>query len=215
MTVEAKICGINAPEALDAAVRGGARYVGLNFYPPSPRSVTAEEAAALAARAPEGVTCVGLFVDPDDETLATTLARVPLDLLQLHGGEAPRRVAEIRARFGRPVMKAIKVAQEADLEEVAAYAGVVDRLLFDAKAPKTMKGALPGGNAFAFDWQLIAGRVWSRPWMLSGGLDADNLAEAVGVTGAGAVDVSSGVEDRPGRKSLDKIAAFLGVARGL
>ena len=215
MTVEAKICGINAPEALDAAVRGGARYVGLNFYPPSPRSVTAEEAAALAARAPEGVTCVGLFVDPDDETLAATLARVPLDLLQLHGGEAPRRVAEIRARFGRPVMKAIKVAQEADLEEVAAYAGVVDRLLFDAKAPKTMKGALPGGNALAFDWQLIAGRVWPRPWMLSGGLDAGNLAEAVAVTGAGAVDVSSGVEDRPGRKSPDKIAAFLGVARGL
>ncbi len=215
MTVEAKICGVNAPEALDAAVRGGARYFGLNFYPPSPRSVTVAEAAALAARAPEGVTRVGLFVDPDDETLAATLARVPLDLLQLHGSEAPRRVAEIRARFARPVMKAIKVAQAADLDEVAAYAGVVDRLLFDAKAPKTMKGALPGGNALAFDWQLIAGRVWPRPWMLAGGLDAGNLADAVAVTGAGAVDVSSGVEDRPGRKSLDKIAAFLAAAKSL
>ncbi len=215
MTVEAKICGINAPEALDAAVRGGACYFGLVFYPPSPRSVTVAEAAALAARAPEGVTRVGLFVDPDDETLAATLARVPLDLLQLHGHEAPRRVAEIRARFARPVMKAIKVAREADLDEVAAYADVVDRLLFDAKAPKTMKGALPGGNALAFDWQLIAGRIWPKPWMLSGGLDAGNLAEAVAVTGAGAVDVSSGVEDRPGRKNLDKIAAFLAAARGL
>ena len=215
MTVEAKICGINDPGALDAAVRGGARYFGLVFYPPSPRSVTVAEAAALAARAPEGIVRVGLFVDPDDETLAATLARVPLDLLQLHGSEAPRRVAEIRARFARPVMKAIKVAREADLDEVAAYAGVVDRLLFDAKAPKTMKGALPGGNALAFDWQLIAGRVWPKPWMLSGGLDAGNLAEAVAVTGAGAVDVSSGVEDRPGRKNLDKIAAFLAAARGL
>ena len=215
MTVEAKICGINDPGALDAAARGGARYFGLNFYPPSPRSVTAAEAAALAARAPEGIARVGLFVDPDDETLAATLAQVPIDLVQLHGSEAPRRVAEISARFGRPVMKAIKVARREDLEEADAYAAVADRLLFDAKAPKSMKDALPGGNALAFDWKLLAGRRWPLPWMLSGGLDAENLAEAVGISGARAVDVSSGVEERPGRKDPGKIAAFLEAARSL
>lgn len=215
MSVEAKICGINAPEALEAAVKGGAALFGLNFYPPSPRAVTTDQAAALADRAPPGVKRVGLFVDPDDALLETTLARVPLDLLQLHGQEAPRRVAEIRARFGRPVMKAIKVAQAEDLDEAAAYGPVVDCFLFDAKAPKSLKGALPGGNALSFDWQLLAGRTWPKPWMLSGGLDADNLAEAVRISGARQVDVSSGVEDRPGVKSAAKIAAFLAAAKAL
>jgi phosphoribosylanthranilate isomerase len=213
--IDAKICGINSPEALAAAGKGGARFVGFVFYPRSPRAVTAGEAAALAVRVPSGVSKVGLFVDPDDDQLAATLARVALDLLQLQGSEPPGRVAQIRDRFGLPIMKAIKVATAEDLAGAEDYLGVVDRLLFDAKAPATMKNALPGGNAVAFDWRLLAGRSWTRPWMLSGGLDAGNLAEAVGISGARAVDVSSGVEARPGVKSPEKIAAFLDQARSL
>jgi phosphoribosylanthranilate isomerase len=215
MVIETKICGINSIEAVEAAAKGGAGLIGLVFYPPSPRAVTPEDAAQLARRAPPGVTRVGLFVDPDDDQLAATLAKVPLDLLQLHGAETPRRVAEIRARFGRPVMKVIKLAKKADLDAVAAYTGLVDRLMFDAKAPKAAKEALPGGNALAFDWQLLAGRSWPKPWLLAGGLTAENLAEAVGITGARGVDVSSGVEDAPGRKSAAKIAAFLAAAKAL
>ncbi len=215
MPVEAKICGINSPEALAAALGGGARFVGLVFYPPSPRAVTPEAAAGLAQGVPAGVTKVGLFVDPDDDLLSGTLGRVALDLVQLHGAEAPRRVAEIRARFGLPVMKVVKVAKAADLDPAEAYLDVADRLLFDAKAPATMTDALPGGNALAFDWRLLSGRTWSKPWMLSGGLDPDNLAEAVRISGARAVDVSSGVEERPGVKSAERIAAFLATAREL
>lgn len=215
MAIEVKICGINSASALEAAVKGGAALVSFNFYPPSPRALGPDEAAQLAARVPPGVTRVGVFVDPDDDTLAATLARVPLDLLQLHGSETPKRAAEIGARFERPVMKVIKVARAEDLAPAAAYADVVERLLFDAKAPKGRKDALPGGNAVAFDWQLLAGRSWPRPWMLAGGLHADNLAEAVAATGARQVDVSSGVEDAPGVKSPAKIAAFLAAAKAL
>ena len=215
MAVATKICGINTPEALTAAVRGGARFAGFVFYPPSPRALAPAEAAALIARAPDDLIKVGLFVDPDDDLLTATLTRVALDLIQLHGREAPRRVAEIRDRFALPVMKVIKVATRADLAAADGYLGVVDRLLFDAKAPTSMTGALPGGNAVAFDWRLLAGRDWPRPWMLAGGLDADNLAEAVEISGARAVDVSSGVEDRPGVKSPARIAAFLDAARAL
>lgn len=215
MTIETKICGINRPEAMDAAVAGGAAMVGLVFYPPSPRCVSLDAAAALAGRVPPGVAKVGLLVDPDDDAVAELLARVPLDLLQLHGSESPRRVAEIRRLAGRPVMKAVKVAAAEDLDAAAPYAAVAERLLFDAKAPRHMTDALPGGNAVAFDWRLLAGRTWPRPWMLSGGLDAENLAEAVAVSGALAVDVSSGVEDRPGAKSPAKIADFLARAKTL
>ncbi len=215
MPLECKICGVRTPEAVAAAAAGGAAWIGLNFYPPSPRAVTPAEAAALAADAPPGLKTVGLFVDPDDDTLAATLAEVGFDLLQLHGGETPERLAAIRARFGLPVMKAIRVAEAADLEAAAAYQPVADRLLFDAKPPKSMKNALPGGNALAFDWRLLAGRRWARPWMLSGGLDASNLAEAVRISGASAVDVSSGVESAPGIKDPARIAAFLAAASGL
>jgi len=215
MPVEAKICGITTAEAMDAATGGGARLVGLVFYPPSPRCLGLAEAATLAARVPAGVVTVGVFVDPDDELLAATLERVSIELIQLHGAETPRRVAGIRSRFERPVMKAIKVAAAEDTEAAEPYLGVADRLLFDAKPPRHMTEALPGGNALSFDWRLLAGRVWSRPWMLSGGLDADNLAEAVGISGARAVDVSSGVEDRPGVKNPDKIARLLETARAL
>ena len=214
MSIEVKICGVNTPEALAAAVEGGAEYVGLNFYPPSPRSVTPDRAAALAAQAPQRLCKVGLAVDLDDAALAAILAAVPLDLLQLHGQESPARVAEIKERFGLPVMKAVKIAGAEDVAAAEAYFRVADRLLFDAKPPKEMTGALPGGNALAFDWQLLAGKTWPIPWMLSGGLDPENVAEAARISGARAVDVSSGVEDRPGLKNPDKIRAFLAAAKG-
>ncbi len=214
MAIEVKICGVNAPEALHATVEAGAEYVGLNFYPPSPRSVTPDQAAALTAAAPPRLCKVGLFVDVEDETIAKTLAAVGLDMLQLHGGESPARVAEIRARFGLPVMKVVKIAGPEDVATAETYLRAADRLLFDAKPPKEMTGALPGGNAVAFDWQLLAGKNWPLPWMLAGGLDPENVAEAVRISGARAVDVVSGVEDRPGLKNPDKIRAFLAAAKG-
>ena len=214
MKVEAKICGISTAEALEAAIRGGARYVGLVFYPRSPRAVTAAQAAELAEAAAGRVTRTGLFVDPDDATLEETLARVPLDLLQLHGKETPARVREIRDRFALPVMKAISVGGPEDLADAGQYIGVADRLLFDAKPPKAMINALPGGNAVSFDWQLLSGRDWPIPWMLSGGLTPENVADAISATAAPAVDVSSGVEAAPGRKDPARIASFLARAAG-
>ena len=213
MAIEVKICGVNSPAALGAAVAGGADYLGFNFYPPSPRYVTPKAAREIAAAAPESLTKVGVVVDLDDVALAAILERAPLDMLQLHGRESPARVAAIRAHFGLPVMKAVKIAGADDVAAAAAYCAVAERLLFDAKPPKDMAGALPGGNALALDWQLLAGTAWPIPWMLSGGLDADNVAEALRVSGARAVDVSSGVEDRPGVKNPDKIRAFLTAAK--
>ncbi len=215
MSLQVKICGLNAPPGVAAAVDDGASHIGLNFYPPSPRYVTPEQAAPLAAMVPDRVTTVGLFVDGDDDAIEAVLRRVPLDMLQLHGTETPQRVAEIRQRFGHPVMKAIKVAEAEDLAQAARFQPVVDWLLFDAKPPAEMAHALPGGNALSFEWSLLAGRGWGRPMMLSGGLGTDNLADAVRISGARAVDVSSGVEDRPGRKNPDKIRAFLALAQRL
>ncbi len=215
MTVEAKICGVNSVQAATAAAQGGADYIGLVFYPPSPRAVSPKQAHAIAAGLPARVRKVALLVDAEDELIGAVRAAVPLDLLQLHGGESPQRVAQIKARFALPVMKAIKVANAADLAGARAYLKVADRLLFDAKPPKDMKGALPGGNALSFDWNLLAGQTWPLPWMLSGGLDPANLATAVRVTGARAVDVSSGVEDKPGFKNPAKIRAFLAAAKAL
>ncbi len=215
MPIEVKICGVNSPAALGAAVAGGADYLGFIFYPPSPRYVTPGRARAIAAAAPESLTKVGVVVDLDDGALAAILDGAPLDMLQLHGRESPQRVAEIRARFALPVMKAVKIAGADDVAAAEAFCGAADRLLFDAKPPKDMAGALPGGNALALDWRLLAGAAWPIPWMLSGGLDADNLAEAVRVSGARALDVSSGVEDAPGAKSPDKIRAFLTAAKAL
>ena len=213
MSVEAKICGLSTAEAVAAAVRHGARFVGFVFYPPSRRNVTPALARALAALVPPDVTKVGLFVDADDATLAEALDKAPLDLLQFHGGESPERVAWAKRRFGKPVMKAIPVAAEADLTRAAAYYGVADRLIFDAKPPKD--ATVPGGHGLAFDWELLGGKRWPVPWMLSGGLTPDNLATAVRITHAGAVDVSSGVESAPGIKAPEKIAAFLAQAREL
>lgn len=205
--VKAKICGISTPETMQAALDAGARWVGLVFFPKSPRNVSIATAAELSRMVGTGTRVVGLFVDPSDELLADVTGQVPLDLIQLHGSETPERVAAIRARFNLPVMKALKVGDTADLDAATAYEPVVDMLLFDAKPPR---GAiLPGGNGVAFDWSLLTGRVWSKPWMLSGGLDPANAAEAIRATGARAVDVSSGVEEAPGRKSPDLIRAFL------
>ncbi|MBY6262969.1 phosphoribosylanthranilate isomerase [Azospirillum sp. 412522] len=214
MTVAAKICGLSEPESLRAAVAGGARYVGFVFYPRSPRAIAPPMAAELARLLPTGVRSVGLFVDPDDEFLEHVTGQVPLDLIQLHGGETPRRIAEIKARYALPVMKAVKIGGPEDLTAALEAAEVADRLLFDAKPPAKVS-ALPGGNGIAFDWTILAGRSWPRPWMLSGGLTVENVAEAVRVTGAAEVDVSSGVEDRPGHKDPALVRAFLAAVAAL
>jgi phosphoribosylanthranilate isomerase len=213
MSVAAKICGLSTAEAVAAAVRHGARYVGFVFYPPSRRNVTPALAGALAALVPPDITKVGLFVDADDETLAASLDKAPLDLLQFHGRESPERVRWAKQRFGKPVMKAIPVAAAADLALAERYYGVADRLIFDAKPPKD--ATVPGGNGLVFDWELLGGKRWPVPWMLSGGLTPDNLATAVRTTHAVAVDVSSGVERAPGIKDPEKIAAFLARAGAL
>jgi len=215
MALEAKICGVTTPEAVDAAIAGGAALIGFNFYGRSPRNLALDAAAALARRVPAGITRVAVIVDEPDARIAEILAAVPIDMLQPHGAETPERVTAMKARFGKPVMKAIAVAEAADLARAARFVGIADRLLFDAKPPASLKDALPGGNALAFDWDLIAGREWPLPWVLSGGLDAGNLAEAVRVSGARRVDVSSGVEDRPGHKDPERIAAFLALAARL
>ncbi len=209
MSLAAKICGINSPDALEAAVDGGARYVGFVFYAPSPRFITPEQAVMIAAPAPADVKKVGLFVDAEDGAIQATLDACPLDMLQFHGAESPERVMEAKKTFGLPVIKAIKLAGPDDLFRAGDYLGSADMLLFDAKPPDEMEGALPGGNALAFDWELLSGAQWPCPWLLSGGLNTDNLAEAVEITGAGMVDVSSGVEDTPGHKDPARITAFL------
>jgi phosphoribosylanthranilate isomerase len=212
MTVEAKICGLSTPETVDAAVKLGARWVGFLTYPRSPRHVESDELLkALGARVPKGVERVGLFVDPDDALLDRRLATGALDMLQLQGAETPERVAAIKARTGKPVMKVIKVAVAGDVERgIAAFAGVADRLMFEAAG-----GTLPGGNARTFDWTILSGRVVPLPWTLAGGLTPDNVVQAVKVTGARAVDVSSGVESERGVKSIDLIAAFLDRVKAL
>ena len=214
MSVAAKICGLSSEAAVAAAVEGGAAYLGFNFYPPSPRAVTPVRAVALCAAVPSGVQRVGIFVDAEDEAIRAVLDLAPIDILQFHGRESPDRVADVKARFHRPVMKAIAVAAPEDVLAAARYEDDADLLLFDAKPPRRLD-ALPGGNGLAFDWQLIAGHKWRRPWMLSGGLTAALLPEAVRISGASAVDVSSGVERRPGDKDPDKIREFLAVARSL
>lgn len=213
MPVLVKICGLGGPAAVRAAVGNGADMVGFVFFPPSPRNLTLAHAVELTALVPAGIQKVGLFVDPSDEELQAVLDKVPLDILQLHGGESPARAAQIREMSGLKVIKALPVATAEDLSRAHDYEDCVDWLMFDAKAPK---GATrPGGNAQSFDWTLLAGRTWRLPWLLAGGLDAGNLAQAVAQSGARAVDVSSGVEVAPGRKDLALIKAFLDVAKAL
>lgn len=211
MTVEIKICGITDAASLAVAAESGADLIGLVFFPPSPRSLVPEQAAAIVRDAPAHVKKVGLFVDADDALIDAVLAKVPLDLLQLHGSEPAARVAALAARTGLRVIKAVKLGQRADLAAAVPYIGVADRILFDAVAPK---GATrPGGNALAFDWEILSHDAPQCAWMLSGGLTPENVTEAIRVTHATCVDVSSGVEDRPGVKNPGKIRAFIAAAR--
>lgn len=206
-----KICGLSTAESVAAAVAAGAAYVGFVFFDKSPRNVSVETARDLAIETPPGIAKVALTVSADDATLDRITDAVPLDMLQLHGAETPERVAEVRTRYGLPVMKAIGVSDAADLDAIEAYAPVADQLLIDAKPPKG--AALPGGNGLSFDWRLIANRRWPVPWMLAGGLTPETVAEAMALTGARQVDVSSGVESAPGVKDAARIAAFLKAAR--
>lgn len=209
--IRIKFCGLTGPNDVPAAVAAGAAYVGFVFFPKSPRHLALDVAADMAASAPAGVAKVALTVNADDAMLDALTAAVPLDILQLHGSESPARVAEVKARYGLPVMKAIGIAEADDLPQIDAFAPVADQLLIDAKPPK---GAdRPGGNAVAFDWRLIAGRRWPLPWMLAGGLTPDNVAEAIRLTGARQLDVSSGVESAPGVKDATRMAAFAEAAR--
>lgn len=209
--VHIKICGLSDPETVAAAVTAGARYVGFVFFPRSPRHVSLAQARALALSVPEGVAKVALTVDADDDMLRRLTDEVPLDMLQLHGHESPARVTDVRQRFGLPVMKAVGVAGPQDLEDLETYGKVADQLLVDAKPSEN--AVLPGGNGLSFDWRLIAGRRWNCPWMLAGGLDAGNVAQAIRLTGARQIDVSSGVETRPGVKDAARISAFIRAAQ--
>lgn len=213
MAIQAKICGLNTADTLAAALDGSADWVGLMFFPPSPRYVNLALAKALSAQAAGRAQRVGVFVAPDNALLQETLAVVPLDVIQLHGKEPPARVAEVKALTGLPVWKAVSISEQADVEHAAAYFETADRLLFDAKPPKG--SVLPGGNAVSFDWRLLTGTEWPLPWLLSGGLQPGNLAEAVRLTGAAAVDVSSGVESAPGTKDPARIRAFLDAAAAI
>ncbi len=205
-----KICGLRRPEDVAAAAGSGARYVGFVFFEKSPRHLDLDSAAALAVSVPAGICKVALVVDATDDFLDRLVASVPIDMLQLHGDESPDRVSEVKARYGLPVMKAVGVADQADLAALDRYVQVADQILVDAKPPKG--AALPGGNGLAFDWRLLAGRKWPVPWMLAGGLTPDNVAEAVRMTGARQLDVSSGVESAPGVKDAALIRAFCAAA---
>jgi len=210
MRVQAKICGLSTPETLDAAIAHEAAWLGFVFFPKSPRNVTPEQATAVVLRTPAHVGKAAVLVDPDD-ALIGRVVQTGVTALQLHGDESPERVASLK-RYGLELWKAIPVRTRADLEAARAYQGVADRIIYDAKTPK---GTLPGGMGLRFDWKLLDGFSHPLPWALSGGLDANNLAEAAGITGARLVDVSSGVESAPGVKDVDKIAAFLQAAARL
>lgn len=209
--VEVKICGINDLAAMNAALTARADLVGLVFFPPSPRAVTPLGGADLAAVARGRAMIAALLVDAEDEFIRDVMSRVNPDLLQLHGSETPQRVAEIRACFGKPVMKAVAVSSAADLAQVPAYEAVADRILYDAKPPKDADR--PGGHGRAFDWNLLTKVARKKPMMLSGGLDPENVAAAIKIAQPDGVDVSSGVEDAPGVKNAEKIKAFVVNAR--
>ena len=210
--IRVKICGLKEPAHITAAVAAGAGYLGFNFFATSPRSVSVAQAASLAQAVPPGVAKVALTVNVDDDFLDEIVEGMAVDMLQLHGSESPERVAEVQARYGLPVMKAVGVATEEDLPALLEFGRVADQILVDAKPPKGAE--LPGGNGLAFDWRLISGRRWPVPWMLAGGLKAGNVAEAIRLTGARQVDVSSGVESAPGVKDESMIADFIRSAQG-
>lgn len=209
--IRVKICGLRQAADVAAAATAGAAYAGFVFFAKSPRNVSIPQARALALAAPLGLAKVALTVDASEADLDAIVEAVPLDMLQLHGKESPDRVAAIRARYGLPVMKAVGVADEGDLAALFDYSLVADQILVDAKPPTS--APLPGGNGLAFDWRLLTGRHWLRPWMLAGGLTPENVAEAIRLTNARQVDVSSGVESAPGVKDPARIAAFVEATR--
>jgi phosphoribosylanthranilate isomerase len=211
MSILVKICGITSADAADAVVRAGADFAGLMFHPKSPRNVDVAQAAALAGRMRGRLRLVAVMSDPVDETLGAVIGAVQPDLIQLHGGETATRVGAIRSRFAVPVMKVIAVAEASDLANVAAFEDAADMLMFDAKAPAG--AAREGGHGSAFDWQILRGRKFHKPWLLAGGLNADNVARAIRACEAPGVDASSGLETAPGRTSPALIAAFVSAAR--
>ena len=209
--VRVKICGLTGAEGVRAAAEAGASHVGFVHFPPSPRHVGLDQAAALAREVPEGVAKVALTVDADDVLIDALAELGAFDMIQLHGGETPERVAQVGARCGLAVMKAVGISGTGDLPLIDAHAETADAILVDAKPPAD--SSRPGGNAAAFDWSLVAGRRWARPWFLAGGLDPDNVAEAIRRSGATGVDVSSGVESAPGIKDPDLVRLFAKRAR--
>lgn len=209
--VHVKICGLTSVPAVEAAVAAGAHYVGFVFFARSPRNLSLEQAAILAQSVPPGVMKVALTVDADNDALDALIAQVSIDMLQLHGHESPARVAEIRARYRLPIMKAVGVADSDDLNLLDSYLHVADQILVDAKP--SVDADLPGGNGLSFDWRLLQGRVWPCPWMLAGGLTPRNVAEAIRLTGAQQVDVSSGVEQAPGVKDPARMTSFVQAAQ--
>jgi phosphoribosylanthranilate isomerase len=211
MALLVKICGLSTPQALDVALESGADLVGFVFFPPSPRNLGLEAARTLGERVKSRASKVALTVDASDETLAAIVEALKPDMLQLHGSEPPERVTDLRKRFGLPVMKALPIAERKDLERIELYKKIADRLIFDARA--SQNATRPGGLGQPFDWTLLKGIDPGVPFMLSGGLDASNVAEALRITRAPSVDVSSGVERAPGEKDLDKIRAFIRAAR--
>jgi len=209
--VAVKICGVTTAKDITACAEAGARYIGFNFFPRSPRYLPPGQAAAVAAEVPMGIAKVGLVVNVTDAELDHLTQAVPIDMLQLHGAETPERVAQLKARYGLPIMKVVGIASAEDIAKIDHYTGVADQILIDAKAPKD--ATLPGGNGLSFDWTLLDGRRWSLPWMLAGGLTAANVGEAIRRTGATQVDVASGVEAAPGVKTAELIKAFCDAAR--
>ena len=211
MPLAIKICGLKSPQALDVALESGADFVGFVFFPPSPRNIGFEVARTLGQRVQGRASKVALTVDANDETLLDIIAALKPDMLQLHGSETPNRVVAVRTRFGLPVMKALPIAERKDLSPIREYAQVADRLIFDARPPRD--ATRPGGLGRVFDWTLLKDINAGVPFMLSGGLDATNVAGALRITRAPGVDVSSGVERAPGEKDPDKIRAFIQAAR--
>lgn len=209
MEIKVKICGVNSLKAVDSAVEGGASFVGFVFYEPSPRNISHEKAKLLSNRTPNHIDKVGVFVDPSDEELKLVNKSVTLSMIQLHGSESPERVSEVRSLLGLPIIKAVQIEGDKDLRLMEKFKNIADWLLLDAKPNKNSVDSLPGGNALSFDWNILANKSFDFPWILSGGLNEKNIAEAITVTNAKNVDVSSGVEDKPGYKNEKKIRNFL------
>ena len=207
-----KICGLTTLNTLSAAINSGATYVGFVFFEKSPRHLTIEQAIKMANIVPDGICKTALVVDPSDKDLDDLLDKVPVDMIQLHGHESAERVSEVKDKFGLPVMKAVGISDESDLVNLYEHSRIADQILVDAKPPKN--AVLPGGNGLSFDWKLLAGRRWSTPWMLAGGLNSSNLLQAAKLTGARQFDVSSGVETSTGVKDIELISDFIQAANG-